>query len=402
MDAVFNPRNNVLGRVVFDEIEVKFLPSGTLKILPKGKNRKEFIYRFTKGKIKRETVFGAKASLFVVSEARKTTRDFMEGLMRLPYWGSDRPVDSDLVSFDAPEVSSSYFDAIARGALAKESDESTDKQRDREEILDLLRRVSIQFIRTQRLRHERSAETSSSGVEGMEHAVERISNELSKLIKESLRNAGSLGASLDRTFPKRLLEGTLPREVSEAKIRAKYEEQEKLRNRLMDVGLLETEEEVPLPDAELNDNDRKVLWYYLQDVEKKLRVYIPLLERVELFKSIIDDKEFLFKKMAINKDEGVQFFSDTQQEVPLAALSSGEQHELVLTYELLFGSQAKTLILIDEPELSLHVSWQQRFLEDMERIANLVGLDFVIATHSPSIVSHRTDLMVQLSGLDGA
>ena len=37
----------------------------------------------------------------------------------------------------------------------------------------------------------------------------------------------------------------------------------------------------------------------------------------------------------------------------LVRLSSGEQHELVLAYDLLFKVKEKSLVLIDEPELSL-------------------------------------------------
>jgi len=42
----------------------------------------------------------------------------------------------------------------------------------------------------------------------------------------------------------------------------------------------------------------------------------------------------------------------------LTDLSSGEQQEVVMLYELLFCVQPGTLVLIDEPELSLHVVWQ--------------------------------------------
>ena len=80
------------------------------------------------------------------------------------------------------------------------------------------------------------------------------------------------------------------------------------------------------------------------------------------------------------------------------ALSSGEQHEIVLTYELLFRVSAGSLICIDEPELSLHVTWQRRFLDDIAKISELADLDFLVATHSPSIINNRRNLMVKLAG----
>lgn len=44
------------------------------------------------------------------------------------------------------------------------------------------------------------------------------------------------------------------------------------------------------------------------------------------------------------------------------------------------------MVLIDEPEISLHVKWQREFLRDMLAVANLSRVRFIIATHSPQIV----------------
>jgi len=82
--------------------------------------------------------------------------------------------------------------------------------------------------------------------------------------------------------------------------------------------------------------------------------------------------------------------------LPLENLSSGEQHELVLFYELLFRVTPGSLILIDEPELSLHIVWQEQFLKDVEQITQLSDIDLVLATHSPDIISDRRDLVVEL------
>jgi predicted ATPase len=67
---------------------------------------------------------------------------------------------------------------------------------------------------------------------------------------------------------------------------------------------------------------------------------------------------------------------------------------LIMLYELLFTDRPNSLILIDEPEISLHVEWQIAFLEDLQQIAKIASHDVVIATHSPQIVNDRSDLMV--------
>ena len=73
-------------------------------------------------------------------------------------------------------------------------------------------------------------------------------------------------------------------------------------------------------------------------------------------------------------------------------LSSGEQHEIVLLFELLFETKPNSLILIDEPELSLHVAWQREMLKDLQEIADLSDFRAILATHSPQIINDRWDL----------
>ena len=82
-------------------------------------------------------------------------------------------------------------------------------------------------------------------------------------------------------------------------------------------------------------------------------------------------------------------------------LSSGEQHELVLFYELLFNVSSNSLILIDEPELSLHVFWQEQFLNDLIEISKFRGFDILIATHSPDIINDKWEINSRIKGASG-
>jgi predicted ATPase len=269
-------------------------------------------------------------------------------------------------------------------------------------LIELLSKLPIHFIQTQRLfavpalaydkrRRGKSRSTAT---------VERYSDDMIEKIQDILRQSAVLGASLDRTFPHRLLESEPPSDVTELQIREKYKDQAKYRGRLMDAGLIDPEEPVALPAGEIDKNARRVLWHYLSDVEEKFKIFDGLLKRVELFKAIISTR-FLYKDFSVNKEKGFIFTTKkTGAIVPLRTLSSGEQHELVLSYELLFRVKEGSLILIDEPELSLHVTWQHKFLEDITRVSDLADLDFVVATHSPSIIHKKSILMVQLGEHD--
>lgn len=76
-------------------------------------------------------------------------------------------------------------------------------------------------------------------------------------------------------------------------------------------------------------------------------------------------------------------------EIKLRDLSSGEKQILSLFTHLILGIQSNFILIIDEPELSLSVSWQTHFLTD---ILSLNKCDFMVAvTHSPFIFQNDLD-----------
>lgn len=73
------------------------------------------------------------------------------------------------------------------------------------------------------------------------------------------------------------------------------------------------------------------------------------------------------------------------------ALSSGEAQIFVILTHLSFNSQVKSdnVLIIDEPELSLHVQWQELFVDSV--LSANGDVQYIMATHSPSIVLERID-----------
>lgn len=227
-------------------------------------------------------------------------------------------------------------------------------------------------------------------------AVQAFREDLSGRIKAALADNSKTAARLDRTFPRRIMLATATdSRITDAEIRKKFQTQSRKRTALSRVGLADNAEELPLPDKELEPLERKVLWTYLEDMEEKLHTFDPLLARVERFVDIVNSK-FLYKSMAIDQEEGFTFRADDGRPIPAAGLSSGEQHELVLTYSLLFNTVPGSLVMIDEPEISLHVVWQQQFISDLEKISEVVKMQFLIATHSPQIINKWWDRAVAL------
>jgi len=230
--------------------------------------------------------------------------------------------------------------------------------------------------------------------------VKNYSKDLFSLMERTLADSATLASSLDRTFPSRLLSrlATSVEPVSEDSLRAELSQLDNQRVRLTQAGLLdETEEASIIPQQHFDVATRRVLSEYISDTKRKLSSYDELLFKIELFKEIISNR-FRFKKISIDRAVGFKFHDAKKRALPIESLSSGEQHELVLTYDLIFKTKKHALILIDEPEISLHIAWQKRFLHDLRRIIKLSPMNVLISTHSPQLIAGNMDLTVQLKG----
>jgi predicted ATP-binding protein involved in virulence len=83
--------------------------------------------------------------------------------------------------------------------------------------------------------------------------------------------------------------------------------------------------------------------------------------------------------------------------VPVTSLSSGESQIIVIITHLSFNpaAQLANVFIVDEPELSLHVRWQELFVNAV--IQANPELQVILATHAPSILLDRTEHCVDLS-----
>jgi energy-coupling factor transporter ATP-binding protein EcfA2 len=278
--------------------------------------------------------------------------------------------------------------------------ESARSKRAHPEWLDELRKaVHCRLIETQRLTtvRMRDPEEFEDDEPTLIPVVQTISDKLVERIEQALAESGTLSQSLDRTFPNRLLR-TISPTLPEDEVRRRLLALEQKRAQLTDAGLLEkTVESALIPGETLDNSTLRILSEYIKDAEQKLDVYNFLFVRIELLTRIINNR-FQFKKLAIRRHEGFVFTDVVGRRVPLDSLSSGEQHELVLTNDLLFETKENTLLLIDEPEISLHIAWQRNFIPDLKQIIQLAPMDVLISTHSPQLIGSYIDLAVQLRG----
>jgi predicted ATP-binding protein involved in virulence len=229
-------------------------------------------------------------------------------------------------------------------------------------------------------------------------SVSGYSRLLAERIRAVLEQYAERSQSLDQSFPSRLLNEFQTDKhsvVSDEYLNKLLMDLDTKRFRLREAGLLEKEEPLVTLPNQVKGDVKRVLGLYLNDVEDKLSTFDQILNRIELFREILRE-HFSYKRLLISKDQGFHFSTSQGSILSAAKLSSGEQHMLILLYELLFADDDDSLILIDEPEISLHISWQLSFLNDLEKIAAINHNDILLATHSPQIIGDRVDLTVEL------
>ncbi|MES2589194.1 MAG: AAA family ATPase [Bacteroidota bacterium] len=224
----------------------------------------------------------------------------------------------------------------------------------------------------------------------MIESIQTYAEELKQLIIEFSQKSFIQTQELDSSYPKRLTSEI--NILSEPEYIRRYNILKSKQEKLTEFGLFESKQEF----LDYNSEDAKALSVYLKDFELKLGVFDNLLEKLELFTNILNERRFTFKSIAISRGKGFYFKTNKGTPLELSQLSSGEQHEVVLLYELIFNVKPNILVLIDEPEISLHITWQKEFLNDLIKIIKIQNIQVLIATHSPAIINDRWDLVYNL------
>lgn len=230
------------------------------------------------------------------------------------------------------------------------------------------------------------------------HRVDDCARHLGKFIRTIMALYGRTSQALDQSYPQRVL-SRKDRSFSGLELKQRLLELDAKQFLLMDLGLLDRTAAHPFDPAALDHAEAKellALSLYVHDMAEKLSVLDYLARRIKLLLDHVNAK-FRHKRLRIDREKGFIAENDRGQLLELDALSSGEQHELVLHYDLLFMVAPNTLVMIDEPERSLYVSWQKRFLPDLLEIVKITGLDVLFTTHSPYLVGEREELMVALA-----
>lgn len=89
----------------------------------------------------------------------------------------------------------------------------------------------------------------------------------------------------------------------------------------------------------------------------------------------------------LDADRHLRFTNKDGAEFGVDGLSEGEKQVLSKVLPLFASDVKNRVILMDEPDASLHPSWQSYLLPVLRRCAEENDCQFILATHSPQIIS---------------
>lgn len=188
-------------------------------------------------------------------------------------------------------------------------------------------------------------------------------------IKLFPENATSIKFDVIRSFDRPLLNSNLLEKLSDTRVRTELDWQiYKLQKRYLDY------------QVNIGNHIIEILTSGNPDDQMKAAlVSVPKTK----FQNIMDE---LFKdtnKSIDRKSNEIQFFQNGEVLTPYQ-LSSGEKQMLVIMLTALVENGEHYALLMDEPEISLHIEWQKGLLKLIRELNPNVQI--ILSTHSPALI----------------
>lgn len=103
---------------------------------------------------------------------------------------------------------------------------------------------------------------------------------------------------------------------------------------------------------------------------------------------------FYKKKTHVLDNNELAFTTNSGKKLSAFELSSGEKQLYIILAEALLQRGRSCIYIADEPELSLHINWQEILVDSLRELNPMSQI--VFATHSPDIVSHYSDDVIDM------
>jgi len=270
---------------------------------------------------------------------------------------------------------------------------------------NLIKNLNSYFISTDRIRGNFTRSRHRPRFDKSTSMINNLASLISEKIQEGIRNQFDLGRKKETTFPERLIHllNNNKDTVTERELITLITDIQKYEDDFSKLGLISdsTARTTSLLsnffNYEKSGTGNVVLKIYLDDIKSKFKALDNLAEQLRLFTETINSL-ISFKKIRIDTKKGFIVQPENgKKNIKLNELSSGEQHMIVMIGKLIFESKKGDLILIDEPEISLHPTWQEGYIDSLEQIRENREFKILMATHSTMIVGNRWHNVVELN-----
>jgi len=128
-------------------------------------------------------------------------------------------------------------------------------------------------------------------------------------------------------------------------------------------------------------------WNNLVNMRKEIYKYRDTF--IDVINSLLQKKKLIF-----NEKNELQVKTQSGKILDLKHLSSGEKQLVIIMGETLLQQSEPHIFIADEPELSLHIEWQEKLVDSLKSLNP--NCQIIFATHSPDIVSHYSNSVIQI------
>lgn len=189
-------------------------------------------------------------------------------------------------------------------------------------------------------------------------------------IEESLKKIGFLDAELSSKL-----------KLFFEKIKVLFEQNNKNEDRGMTIEWL------------LNKSQVDKLFNILKIIDeynlKADKTFEPINKFLNIINSFFKDTQ---KKLFIDEVGRLFVSKPSGRNLTVDELSSGERQLVILFANVILNKYKNSklsseILIIDEPEISLHIRWQEKFIDSLFEASN--NTQFIIATHSPDIIGEH-------------
>ena len=257
----------------------------------------------------------------------------------------------------------------------------------------------VVFISTSRLQAERQFtrnELAHLGTDTMADPLFRAAKRIASIVRRARENYNMEVSKAKDRLPCLFLQNDsvfLPLGVFLKRWRAYTDELEKFQK----IGLIEHCEEF-INEGEIPnvyEAKKEFLNTYLFAFQYTVKPLNEVYEKLSLFKKIFDERNSITHKTVNYGPDGIELYS-RDKKLDLSYLSSGEKHDFIMFFNLIFIADKDSMILVDEPEISLHIEWQESYLDHLIEICKMNQMQAIVATHSPNIVSTHYDSLLDM------